>query len=139
MKFVVDASVALAWSLPDEASQEADHILSLVEEHGAVAPVLFKAEVANVLSLAAREKRITPETCEAALAALSDLGVAFDIECLERVWSEVIELADRFRLSIYDALYLEVAMRRGLRLATFDAQLRRAAEQAGIPLMAAAR
>ena len=134
MRLVVDASVALAWSLPDEGSEEADRILSEVEMHGAVAPSLFKIEIANVLAQATRQNRISTEVRATALEALSELGFIFDTEGLEKIWSDVIDIADQHQLSVYDALYLEVAVRRGLKLATFDAKLRRAASAAGVSL-----
>lgn len=134
MRLVVDASVALAWSLPDEGSEEADRILSEVETYGAVAPSLFKIEIANVLAQATHQNRISSAARTTALEALSELGFVFDTEGLEKIWSDVIGMADQYQLSVYDALYLEVAARRGLKLATFDAKLRRAASAAGVPL-----
>lgn len=132
MRLVVDASVALAWVLPDEARHDADEILEAVEQLGGLSPVFFKVEVANVLSLAVRQKRIQVEQRQQAIEALDQMAFVLDTYGLERVWDEVMELAERHQLTVYDALYLETALRRDLRLATFDKQLRRAANAAGV-------
>lgn len=134
MRLVVDASVALAWVLPDEARLEADVVLEAVEELGGLAPIFFKVEVANVLAIAVRQKRIAVEQRQQAIDALDRMAFVFDTHGLERVWDNVIELAERHQLTAYDALYLETALRRDLQLATFDKALRRAANAAGVPV-----
>ncbi|MBO6639754.1 MAG: type II toxin-antitoxin system VapC family toxin [Roseitalea sp.] len=138
MRLVIDASVALAWVLPDEARREADAVLEAVEELGGLAPIFFKVEVANVLAIAVRQRRIEVEQRQRAIEALDALVFVFDTHGLERVWDDVIELAERHQLTVYDALYLEAALRRGLTLATFDKALQKAAQRSGVPVFQSA-
>lgn len=138
MRLVVDASVALAWVLPDEARREADAVLEAVEDLGGLAPIFFKVEVANVLSMAVRQGRIEAGQRQGAIEALDAMAFVFDTQGLDRVWNDVIELAERHQLTVYDALYLEAAQRRDLTLATFDKALQRAAQAAGVPIFQSA-
>lgn len=134
MRVVIDASVALSWALPDESSEGAMKAYAAVEEDGAIAPVLFKIEFANALTIAVRRGRITLEQRQTAIRATSEIGIAFDMDSLESCWSSALDLADRHRLTIYDALYLDVAIRRNLRLATLDKGLADAAARENVRL-----
>ena len=82
-----------------------------------------------------RRKRIDEEFRGRALADLIDLDVAIDAETNTFVWADTLALADRFRLTVYDACYLKLAQRRGVPLATLDNDLRKAAEALEIPLL----
>lgn len=135
MRVVIDASIALAWALPDESDGRAIAAYAAVEEDGAIAPVLFKIEVANALTIAARRGRITTEQRMRAIEATNDIGIVFDLEGLDTSWTTVPNLADRHKLSIYDALYLDVALRRGLPLATLDKALAAAALREDVKLV----
>lgn len=134
MSIIVDCSVALAWYLPDESSALADAALRAVESQGASAPVHFKAEFANGLTMAVRRKRISPDFRTDVLQSLGDLGIDLDLGGMETVWTAVPALADKYELTIYDALYLEQALRQRQPLATLDKSLRRAALSAGATL-----
>jgi len=131
-KIVIDASMALAWSLEDERSGEALAVLDHVEAHGAIVPTLWSYEVANVLALLVRRKRI--DTSRAA-----DIGFALDALAIARVppdapqWrATTIALAERHKLSAYDAAYLRLALDAGARLASLDRPLVAAARKYGI-------
>ena len=126
---VLDSSVALAWLLPDERSAAT---LDRVISDRAIVPGLWPLEVGNALLVAQRRKRITSEQRFAALRVLSDLPISVDAETASRAWTDTVALADRHRLTLYDAAYLELAVRRSLPLATFDANLRRAAERESV-------
>jgi predicted nucleic acid-binding protein len=78
LAFVLDASIAAAWALPDESSRLADRLLSLVEEDGAVVPPLWWYEIRNILLVAERRKRITASDVEAFLRSLSRLAVRME-------------------------------------------------------------
>ncbi|GIL02151.1 MAG: ribonuclease VapC [Alphaproteobacteria bacterium] len=132
MSVVVDCSVAIAWYLPDETSVAAGRVLEYVIERGGVVPFLFRLEFANSLLMAERRKRIPRGFPGRAFAELDDLQVVHDLEGHENVWSTCVELADKHRLTAFDAAYLELAQRSRLPLATLDKALRRAAEQAGV-------
>lgn len=126
--FVLDASVALAWALPGETrAPEASALLDRLAEQAALVPTLWRLEVGNALLTAERRGRLRPEHVAAAWRLLGELPIELDTETHARAWGATAELARRHGLTLYDAAYLELAARRGLPLATFDAPLARAA------------
>jgi predicted nucleic acid-binding protein len=135
MAFVLDASVALAWVLPDEDSPKAAALLPRLIEEAAVVPQLWPLEVANVLLVASRRGRLTLMDAQRVAADLQALPIDVDQETHRRAFGTVLELATRHGLSVYDAAYLELAQRRRLPLATFDALLRAACGAAGIAVI----
>jgi predicted nucleic acid-binding protein len=135
--FVVDASITLAWFYLDERTSATDVLLSRAADQGAWAPSHWPLEVANTLLQGVRRRRHDQALRDAALVTLASLPVAIDPETGTRAWAESLGLATRRALTIYDACYLELAMRRDLPLATLDRELRRAAEAEGVPLLGA--
>ena len=129
---VVDASVALAWGLPDEISPYADAVLAVVEHEGLRVPEIWAREITNGLALAYIRKRITPADEQRFLAAISRLTIAVDGSSPLTILRDGTAAAVRFALTAYDAAYVDLALREGLRLATLDAQMRKAAEQFGV-------
>jgi len=135
MPLVVDASVALAWALPDESSAYADAVLAVVERDGLRVPELWAREVANGLAVAHLRKRITSADERAFLEALSHLSI--DVEESASALTVVRDgtaAAMRYGLTAYDAAYLDLASREKLILATLDTAMRKAAEQSGITI-----
>ncbi|MBV1705550.1 MAG: type II toxin-antitoxin system VapC family toxin [Hyphomicrobiales bacterium] len=132
MSLVLDASLTLAWYFDDETVPAAEAVLDVVCEGGAVAPGLWRLEVANAFQSAIRRKRITPDYRDASLADLGRLPISIDADSDAFAWSTTVRLADRFSLTIYDATYLELAQRSGLPLATLDGDLAKAAAALGI-------
>lgn len=135
MSLVLDSSVTLAWLYSDEATPAVLAVFDRVIREGAFVPSLWVFEVANSLTMAVRQKRITSSDRNDSLTDLASLPIEADRESEARAWGETTELADRFELSIYDAAYLELALRRGLPLATLDGDLSRAATSEGIQLL----
>ena len=133
--FVLDCSAAVPWVFGDEATEATDRQLEALGE-GATAwvPSLWHLELGNVLLGAQRHGRIDPAGVEAFLAQLGMLDIQVDAETVARAWSKTLDLAAQYGLSTYDAAYLELALRRGVALATLDAALIAAARSAGIPL-----
>ena len=132
--FVVDASIAFAWVLPNQASSEAEALLERIESgEGAVVPSLWFLEVANGLLVAQRRKRVTAPERILALERLSALALAVDKDDTRNAFGRTSALAEQYGLSVYDATYLELAMRRKLPLATRDRTLRSAAKRSDIP------
>lgn len=125
--------MALAWTLPDEGSAASDSVLDQVIRLGGHVPFIFRAEFANGLTMAARRRRIDSSERSAALAFLETLQLVHDTEGPTRL-DHTIELADRHDLTVYDALYLELAQRTRLPLATLDRKLAAAARQSGVAL-----
>ena len=135
MSLVIDSSVTLAWFFEDERSNAADAVLRDVADHGAVAPSLWRLEVANALQSAVRRKRIDTVFRDASLADLRALMVTVDLETDLHAWSTTLQLAERFNLTLYDATYLELAQRLSFPLATLDQALRSAASALGVRLL----
>jgi predicted nucleic acid-binding protein len=135
MPLVVDASIALAWALPDESSAYADAVLATVERDRLRVPDLWAREVANGLAVAYLRKRITSADESAFLAALSHLSI--DVEDATSALTVVRDgtaAAMRYGLTAYDAAYLDLASREKLPLATLDKAMRKAAERSGITI-----
>ncbi len=132
MPFVLDCSVALAWVLPDEHDDRADELLNSLTKDVAVVPQLWPLEVGNVLLMAERRKRIDQKEIDKAFSGLGQLPIEVDLETHERAFPTITRIAARYRLTVYDAAYLELASRRNLPLASLDKQLMEAAKKAGI-------
>ena len=137
MSFVVDASIALAWCFEDEQTEAVLALLDRLTEFGAVAPQLWPLEVLNGLLMAERRGRLTPGLREKLAGLLRDLPVTIDDETASQAWDGIARLAEDQKLSLYDAAYLELSLRRRLPLATKDADLAAAAERAGAGLLGA--
>lgn len=133
MTVVVDASVALRWLFADERSGEADAIFRHVDRAGGHAPGLFPAEVGNALNVGLRRQRIAEGDLVQGVVIIQSLPIALDDVETRRVLHDVVPLARRHELSVYDAMYLELAMRLHLPLATFDDRLADAAKRSGVP------
>lgn len=131
MSLVLDSSAALAWIFADETSDAIRAVFDQVADAGAIVPSLWRLEVANSLATAVRRNRIDLEFRRACLADLALLDITTDQQTDRAAWGETLRLADHFRLTLYDAAYLEVAQRRKLPLATLDQDLRAAALAAG--------
>ncbi len=135
MTLVLDSSAALAWSFVDETTPAIDDVMGQVAAVGAVVPALWRLEVANVLQIAVRRRRITAHHRDSALTILGAMDIRTDPETDRYAWSTTLRLADRFGLTVYDASYLELAQRLSLPLASLDRALRVAAIGAGVDLL----
>ena len=133
MSLVLDSSVTLAWIYDDETTEAIRQVFVTVAEKGAFVPALWRLEVGNSLTMAVRRNRIDSEFRRAALADMALLDITTDPHTEGHAWSATLALADRFRLTLYDAAYLELAQRRALPLATLDVDLRKAAQALEIP------
>lgn len=106
--------------------------MEIVAANGAVIPPLFQIEVGNTLLVGVRRNRIPAEYISDALDLISQLPLHVDVSSADYVWSSTIHLAGAYGLSLYDATYLEVAIRLELPLATLDTRLSHAAQIAGL-------
>lgn len=132
---VLDASVVLAVALQEANRDLAIPMLARAADDGAVVPAIWHLEVGNTLLLAERRHTISPADRAAALQDLFRLPVDVDADTASRAWRDTFGLAEQHRLTLYDAAYLELSIRRSLPLATFDAALRRAAVAIGVALL----
>ena len=126
---VLDCSLTAAWFFKDEHSPAADGVLEQVAALGAVAPVLWWAELRNVFVIGERNGRLTAADTTAALTEVEALGIRLDHSPDS---ASTLRLARTHGLTVYDALYLELAIREGRSLATLDRKLETAAKTEGV-------
>jgi predicted nucleic acid-binding protein len=131
--FVLDNSVAMRWCFESAAHPYADGILTrLAAGEDAVVPILWFYEASAVLSREQNRGNLAAPKAEEFIVALQALRIVTDAESAARVFSDVHRLALTYRLTSYDAAYLELALRRRLPLATLDDDLIRASKVARI-------
>jgi predicted nucleic acid-binding protein len=135
MSLVLDSSVALAWVYADETTDAVLGLYDRIRLDGAWVPGLWRWEIANVLQLNVRRGRHGADFRDGALASLALLPVKVDAEADRQAWNAALHLAERHRLTVYDAAYLEIASRRKIPLATLDRQLRVAASDEKVQLL----
>jgi predicted nucleic acid-binding protein len=135
VSLVIDASLTMTWCFEDEATPATEDLLDRVARTGAVAPPLWRLEVANGFQSAIRRKRIDAAWRDVSIADLARLPIAVDPETDAHIRTTTLFLSDRHGLTIYDACYLELAQRRDLPLATLGKQLRAAGQALGLTLL----
>jgi predicted nucleic acid-binding protein len=131
-RLVIDASLAAAWCFPDEQTDYTNAVLRIVGQSvDPIAPSLWAYEIRNAILIGVRRGRITKDASQKLLVFLNDLDVQLsDSPSYDAVFS----LAERHGLTIYDAAYLDLALREGLPLASLDNALCRAAGNSGVVL-----
>ena len=135
---MLDASVALSWCFKNEATAAGDRVLERLASEAASVPGIWHLEIANVLALSERRRRITPARSSEFIALLETMAIIVDEETPSRALGRVLDLARAERLTAYDAVYLELAMRLGIPLASKDVDLCNAAERLGVSVLGAA-
>ena len=136
MIFVLDCSVTMPWLLKNDPSGYADLVLKRFTRDRAIVPELWYLEVANTLLVRERRKHVDATESRRFRSYLSELPIEVDIQTLEVTCEQVIKLSRDNGLSSYDGVYLELAQRQNLALATLDGKLRTAAIKTGVPLLA---
>ena len=132
MPFVVDASVAASWLLPDEGHPVAAMAYDRLTNDTALVPSLWWFEMRNLFIVNERRGRLDSNKTDKALSLLRALPIQLDSHPDEL---SLMRLARRHRLTAYDAAYLELALRENLALATLDAALASAALAEGVTLI----
>lgn len=135
MTFVLDSSATLAWIYPDELTPPIAQLAEHVSEEGAWVPSLWALEIGNNLLLAVRHRRIRQDQRIEFLKQLGELNISTDPDTDKYAWLDTMKLAEQFRLTLYDACYLELANRLRLPLATLDRDLRAAGAALGLELL----
>ncbi len=134
--FVLDASTALGWMLDRPVPARASQARNLIIDGATpVIPALWRHEVANAIVMAERRGRLTSGQVVTLAADLEDFLQAVEVDPLLVRASVLIETAQRTHLTVYDAAYLELALRRKAPLATLDEKLREAARRDGLALI----
>lgn len=135
MPFVLDASVAACWCFHDEDDSRADAAYNLLYAEYALVPFMWWFEVCNVVLLGERRRRISEDHATSFLDQLGQCTIEY---APLSDHAPILALARRHRLSFYDAVYLELAQREGMALATLDQELAAAARVEGVALVGAA-
>lgn len=133
--FIVDCSIAVSWCFKDEATPVTEALLKRLPDEPAFVPAIWHLELGNILVRDERRKRITAYQFAECLKFISTLPLHTDEETTSHAWNEIISLAHAEKLTTYDAAYLELAMRKGLPLATKDKDLIDAARRSGIAVL----
>ncbi|WP_372422171.1 type II toxin-antitoxin system VapC family toxin [Salinarimonas chemoclinalis] len=132
---VLDSSMTLSWFFEDERTEAGLALLLRIPSTGALVPSLWKVEVANALATAVRRGRCTPDLVEATLSRLERMRIRIDDATTVHAWGATRALAAAHGLTIYDATYLEVAVRGRLPLATCDRRLAAAGHACGLAVV----
>jgi len=133
--FVIDNSVVMSWCFKDETSKYTDAMLDYLEQATAYVPAIWPLEVSNVLLVAERRKRLSQSDSSRFISLLLELPIIVEPESPERMLSEILALAREYKLSSYDASYLDLAMRKGLPIATTDKNIITAAKRSSVPIL----
>ena len=131
--FVLDNSVTMRWCFENTSTSYSEEVLEqLLVGHQAHVPVLWLYEVVSVLAKSQRTGAIRADSAHGFLEDLRSLDITVDDESFGHIFGDVHRLAVDYGLSGYDAAYLELAIRKGLPLATLDEDLQKAAQAAGV-------
>ena len=125
----------MAWLFHDEATPKTAALLNRLATETALLPAWWFIEITNVLAMAERKGCITATQSEAFIADLGKLGIERDDEAPDRAFTHLLTLCRTHRLTSYDAIYLDLAVRRNLPLATLDDDLRKTANKVGVRLL----
>lgn len=130
--FVLDCSVTMAWCFENQVTNYTEKVFDSLKSTKAIVPEIWHLEVCNVLLKAERYKIITNLQAIEFIEALDLLPIKVDESEIGKAMHLIIEIAREFKLSAYDAAYLELAMRKKLPISTLDKALRKAANNAGV-------
>jgi predicted nucleic acid-binding protein len=131
---VLDSSIAIAWCFPDEQDAYSQTVLDALAHQAAIVPYLWHLEVANILIVGERRKRSTQTDTVTWMNFLCGLPIIVDEETKTHAFGDITNLSRAQNLSAYDAAYLELAIRRGLPLASLDDRLNTAGQAVGVTL-----
>jgi len=133
--FVIDCSITMAWCFSDESTAATVGIQDRLVREACVVPVHWPLEVANVLAMAEKRKRIAEPASTQFLSLLSVMEIHVDLESSSRAFGYALPLCRSHGLTSYDAAYLDLALCRQLPLASLDDALRRAAVSLGVEVL----
>ncbi len=135
-RLVLDASIAVSWCFEDEQTSYTERMLDrLAGGAEAVVPSLWPFEIAHALVTAERHKRLTAAQSTVFLEHVGSFDITVDVAPLSRIFGRVVDEARQWRLTAYDAAYLELALRQGLPLVTLDDTLKKAAHAMGVRVL----
>ncbi len=135
MRFILDCSSTMPWILKNDPSAYAGEVLKQLISSEALVPRIWALEVANVLLVYERRKRLRPAESTAFLRLLQDLPITTAETSCKQDFSSVLSIARQYQLTAYDAAYLDLALTENLPLATLDRKLRVVMCDAGVSLL----
>ncbi len=135
MPIVLDSSIAMALAMEDEQLPDEEAFVDRLSLERAVVPHHWEYEVANSLVSASRRGRQPSTQCRTRFELLKALPINIDERAIDVASNRTLEFALEHGLTVYDAAYLELAVRRSLPLATLDKALARAARAEGIEVI----
>jgi predicted nucleic acid-binding protein len=133
--FVVDNSVVMTWCFSDETNKYSDAVLDSLNSSTAFVPSTWPLEVGNILLVAKRRKRLSEADSTRFIALIAELPIVIEQEEPERMKRDILALARKHKISTYDASYLDLAMRKGLPIASLDKDLRKAARRSRVAIL----
>ena len=133
--FVLDNSVVMAWGLREERTEDAHRVIRMLDHCKARVPAIWPLEFANAMLNAERRKRLSDANTAWLRESILSLPISVVTETPAHVITAIFVLAREQGLSVYDASYLDLAMREGLPLATLDDRLHDAAKRCSVPLI----
>lgn len=131
---VLDCSSTMSWLMPDEITKNSETLLDYVVDNGAVVPSIWHIELGHSLLKAEKYKRINKSLRLELIETINDLPIDIDIYTIQYALNQTIELAEKYNLSLYDATYLELALRLKYPLASLDNDLIKAAKKLKLTL-----
>ncbi len=135
MSLVVDASMAVAWCLQEEVHAGIQAVLDRVLAEGGHVPSIWPTELANALLVAERRQRLRPGELERVVGLFDEMNISVDRTDGRSVVAAVVPLARSYELAVYDACYLELAIRLGAEVTTLDRRLIAAAARCGVSVV----
>ena len=132
---ILDCSMTMAWCFADESTPATVRIQDRLASEAALVPAHWFLEVANVLAMAEKRKRISPADALQFVQLLSVLDIQVDEEASRRAFDHILPLCRSHKLTSYDAAYLDLVFRRQVPLASLDDALRRAATSLGMQVL----
>lgn len=128
--------MALAWGFPDEGSESVDAVLLALEGQPIIVPAIWVLEITNAILVAERRKRLKRPEALRFVALLEELSIIENHQTVSKSVSHILPLAHEYGPTVYDAAYLEVAVRHNARLAMLDRGLQKAGRRSGIEILA---
>ena len=136
MRLIVDASVALFWNIASQSTPLTEEAAAEIQRSGGVVPFHFQLEMCNALWVLERRGKLSASDANETIDNIAMLDLEVDELAMHKIGETVLPLARLYRLTLYDAAYLELALRTDLPLATRDEALAAAAKKAGAKLFA---
>jgi len=133
--YVLDCSVAMSWLFHDEQMDDTLALRDYLKKADAIVPSIWPLEVGNVLWVAEKKGRISVHQSTQFKNLLEKFPIIIDHKTAEYALNKILELSREYKITVYDASYLELSLRFGCPLATLDHNLQKVALKTGTPVL----